>query len=43
MDNGGFVVAAYVVTAVLLSLYTWRLARRVRQARDVATGKLRGA
>jgi len=43
MDNGGFVVAGYVVTAILVSLYTWQLARRLRQARDIATGKQRGA
>ncbi|HUL04289.1 MAG TPA: hypothetical protein VLV16_13800 [Gemmatimonadales bacterium] len=43
MDNGGFVAAAYVVTGVLVSLYTWRLAGRLRQARDVASGKQRGA
>jgi hypothetical protein len=43
MDNGSFVVAAYVVTATLVSLYTWRLARRLDQARRAANGKPRGA
>jgi len=36
MDNTGFVVAAYVVTAALVTLYTWRLARRLKQARRTA-------
>jgi len=43
MDNGGFVAAAYLVTATFVSLYTWRLGRRLRQAREVAAGKTRGA
>ena len=43
MDNGGFVAAGYTVTATLIILYTWQLGRRLRQARDIATGKLRGA
>ena len=31
-DNTGFVVAAYVVTAAVVTLYTWRLTRRLKQA-----------
>jgi len=42
MDNGGFVMAAYVTTAALVGLYTWRLARRLGQARAAANGKPRG-
>jgi len=36
MENTGFVVAAYVVTAALVSLYTWRITRRLKQARRIA-------
>jgi CcmD family protein len=43
MDNGGFVLAAYVITAVLIGTYTWRLSRRLGQARMAANGKPRGA
>lgn len=43
MDNGGFVMAAYVVTATLVGLYTWRLTRRLGQARMAANGKAKGA
>jgi hypothetical protein len=43
MDNGGFVMAAYGVTAALVGLYAWRLARRLGHARMAANGKLRGA
>ena len=42
MDNGGFVMAAYIVTAALVTLYTWRLARRLGHARMAANGKPRG-
>jgi hypothetical protein len=41
MDNGGFVMAAYVITAALVGTYTWRLLRRLGQAR--LAGKQRGA
>ena len=43
MDNGGFVVAGYVVTATLVILYTWRLARRLREARKIVNSKRLGA
>lgn len=43
MDNGGFVAAAYVVTAVLVLSYAWRLARRLGQARAAANDKSRGS
>lgn len=43
MDNGGFVMAAYLITAALVGLYTWRLARRLGQARTAANGTPRGA
>ena len=42
MDNGSFVAAAYVITGVLVGLYTWRLARRLSHARLAANGKPRG-
>ena len=43
MDNGGFVLAAYLITGALVGLYSWRLARRVANARMAANGKTRGA
>jgi hypothetical protein len=42
MDNGGFVLAAYIVTAVLVGGYTWRLTRRLGHARMAANGRPRG-
>ncbi len=33
MDNGGFVAAAYVLTALALGAYVLMLARRARRAR----------
>ncbi len=33
MDNGGFVAAAYVLTALALGVYVAMLLRRVRRAR----------
>jgi hypothetical protein len=42
MDNGGFVMAAYLITAALVSLYTWRLTRRLGNARMAANSKPRG-
>ena len=41
MDNGGFVLAAYAITAALVGLYTWRLARRLGHARRAANSKPR--
>jgi hypothetical protein len=43
VDDAGFVVAAYLVTATLVSLYTWRLARRLREARRAVDGMTQGA
>ena len=43
MDKNGFVVAGYVVTATLVVLYTWQLARRLHRARTATNGKLRGS
>lgn len=43
MDNGGFVAAAYLVTATLVTFYTWRLTRRLREARKAAAGTPRGS
>jgi hypothetical protein len=43
MDNGGFVMAAYLITAALVGLYAWRLTRRLARARMTANGKPRGA
>jgi CcmD family protein len=43
MDNGGFVMAAYLITAALIGLYTWRLRRRLARARMTANSKPRGA
>jgi hypothetical protein len=43
MDNGGFVLAAYGVTAVLVGFYTWQLARRLGHARLAANDSARGA
>ena len=39
VDNFGFVVAAYVVTATLVIAYTWRLTRRLTRARQAAAGR----
>ena len=43
MDNGGFVAAAYGITAALVTFYTWRLTRRLREARKAAGGTPRGS
>ncbi len=32
MRDSGFIVRAYVITAVILTVYTWMLASRVDQA-----------
>ena len=42
MDNGGFVVAAYIVTATLVILYTWRLNGRLRDARRAVNSQEQG-
>ena len=42
MDNGGFVMAAYGVTAALVGLYAWRLARRLGVPVLTAAGRMRG-
>ena len=42
MDNGGFVMAAYLITAALVGVYTWRLTRRLGHARMAANGKSQG-
>jgi hypothetical protein len=38
VDSFSFVVAAYVVTATLVIVYTWRLTRRLKRARAAASG-----
>ena len=32
MRDGGYVIRAYVITAVILAVYTWSLANRVDKA-----------
>lgn len=34
MRDAGFIVRAYVVTAIILAVYTWSLARRLSRARE---------
>jgi hypothetical protein len=41
MQDGGYVIRAYVITAVILAVYTWSLANRVDKAekgRDARQG-----
>jgi hypothetical protein len=42
VDNAGFIVAAYVVTVTVVSVYTWGLARRLERARRAADPKRGG-
>ncbi len=36
MRDAGFIMRAYVVTAIILAVYTWSLARRLSRAREAS-------
>jgi hypothetical protein len=42
VGNAGFVVAAYLVTVIVVGTYTWGLTRRLARARHAANTKRGG-
>ncbi len=43
MRNADFIIRAYVITAVILALYTWSLSRRLRRAEQQKQAREGGA
>ena len=43
MRDAGYVIRAYVITAVILTVYTWSLARRVAEAEKIREKRVESA
>ena len=43
MRDAGYVIRAYVITSVILTVYTWSLARRVAEAEKIREKRVESA